>query len=209
MLLTIKSVSKNKMLRRIASSVTDLASRASRSQTPVNIEEPPAPNAQPVDPLEGLANYLMKKSEVPEKYREQLRPLLIQQIIAGRKYPDAHTDDRLMSVAKHSCTKEWIKRAIAEHEAKSPEFQKELLMPFLDGIGMILGHGFDKSEEKKFIKDETGKIIGTKDPRATGCQAALQQGETFYGGKKRKTYKKKFQKKRKTLRGRKVRRNVH
>lgn len=184
------------MLSRLKSSIIKTPA------SPPMIEVPQAPGAPKVDPAEGLADFLMVKSVVPVEYRSKLKQYVIDQIKIARTFVGAHSDDKLMMLSKHTCTKDWIKRAFAEHSAKPAEIREAIEPGFFAGVGVVLGHGFDKSEEKKFIKDPSGKIIGITDPRQTTCNAALAKGEAFYGGKRRKTIKKKHQKKRKTLRRR-------
>jgi hypothetical protein len=176
---------------------------------PPSLEVPQAPGSAPVDAADGLAVFLMKKSGVPEQYQTQLHPYVVEQIKEGRKLPDPHKDDRLMMLAKHTCTKDWITRAFSEFSSKPADYQDAVKPGFFSGVGLVLGHGFDKSEGYKFTKDPAGRVTGIRDPRQATCNAALAAGEVLYGGRKRKTIKKKSQKKHKTLRRRKMGRDMH
>jgi hypothetical protein len=178
-------------------------------RAPANTPMPQSPGSMNTDPAEGLADFLMDKSKVPIQYRSKLKPYVVQEIKVGKTFKGAHTDSELMMLAKHTCTRDWIKRAFQEHSAKDAEIQEAIEPGFFGGIGVVLGHGFDKSEEQKLKRSPDGTVIGISDPRQAVCDAALKGDERLYGGKKRKTIKKKNQKKHKTLRRRKMRRDMH
>ena len=164
---------------------------------------PPTPSTSrpntPVNSIDGLAYYLMQKSNVPQEYQDRLHDELIKQIELGKKYPDAHTDQELMSLSRHTCTRSWVKRSFEDLYKRidgQDETTKNMLIDgFMPGLAVVLGHGFDKVESSKLILDN-GKIRGIRDPRQAECNTALEKGETL-GGKKHK---------RKTLRKRKTKR---
>jgi hypothetical protein len=203
-----------RMLGRFTQSLQDLSAAAlpklrDRAATVAGIEVPSAPGSAPEDPQSGLAEYLINKSGIPLIYRRELKPYVLAGIKSGKSQPNPHSDDKLLLLAKHTCTKDWVKRAFEEFAERPKEIQDGTRSGFFSGIGIVLGEGFDKVEGSKFIKDPTGKITGINDARQPVCNAALAAGETLYGGKRRKTIKKTHSKKRKTLRRRKMGRKMH
>lgn len=175
------------------------ASSVSRSSTPL------------ADPAYGLATLLVDKSKVVKlypQYRDDLIHAVFEEIPNARSKPGAHTDSELIQLAKHTCTIDWIQKAIEILHAKietvisqlPPDDARDFIKTQLSGIAVVLAQGFDKVEEKKFIRDSSGKIIGITDPRQSECDKALKSGETLGGRRKRKQTKKKLQKKHKTSR---------
>ena len=161
-----------------------------------------------------LAGLLIKKStllKIFPEYTNKLKSVVADELVSAGGYPDSHTDQELLSMASHPCVIGWVQRALADYDGrtnKTPQSERSTLQ----GIAIVLAHGFDKVQEpnpkkKPFFKrDQTGKIIGIVDTetgmpnaRFKDCDIALQKNPLL-GGKRRKTPRSKVGK-RKTLRG--------
>jgi hypothetical protein len=163
-----------------------------------------------------LAGLLIKKSTLSKifpEYASRLKMIVADELTAAGGFPDSHTDQELLSMSSHPCVTAWVQRALAEYDGrmnKTPESETSTLQ----GIAIVLAHGFDKVQEpnpKKrpfFKRDQTGKIVGIlntepgmPNARFKDCDMALK-GIPLLGGKRHKTLKSKHLK-RKTLRRRK------
>lgn len=164
-----------------------------------------------MDPSYGLASLLVDKSKAVKlypQYREPLIEAVMEQLPSARALPGAHTDSELITIAKHTCTIDWVQKAIELFDRTSqssisqlpPDDAREFIKTKMAGVALVLAQGFDKVEEKKFIRDASGKIIGIDDERQPECNRALQSGELIGGKRKKRQTKKRQQKKRKTLR---------
>lgn len=158
--------------------------------------------------VSGLADGIMRKSGVPQAYRDTLRPVLSKKIIEGRAEKIHNTDAQLFNIlAGHTCVKDWVAKGFAEFEKQTealkeyPELVDTKRTIFLDNIATILGIGFNLVQEptpKKpfFERDADGKIVGILNAvpgqanfRFKECDAAIRKGEVLGGRRKRKTRK--------------------
>lgn len=143
---------------------------------------------------------LMRKAQVPQKYRSQLAPYIEKHLLVGRALPpnQKNTDEILInSLAGHTCVRTWVRKAFEDYENSVAKYtpdeiaagrEKLALEGTLDGMGLILGQGFNYVQEPPgktnfFERDSSGKIIGilnmdkAKNQRFKECDAALRSGE--------------------------------
>ena len=204
-----------------------------------NAEDPLAKQRMTISQASGLVQGIMKRAQVPPNYRDQLAPYITKHLLEGRMLPvdEQNTDAVLLnSLSGHTCVKTWVRKAFEDYEANIARYtpdeiaagrQEQALKGTLDGMGLMLGQGFNYFQEppkttKFFERDASGKIIGIngmdkpKNQRFAECDAALRAGEELLpspvpasvpAAGKRRT-RKKAHPKRKTLR-RKVNRNMH
>jgi hypothetical protein len=202
-------------------------------------EDPLAKQQMTISQASGLVQGIMKRAQVPQKYRDELAPYITKHLLEGRMLPadEQNTDAILLnSLSGHTCVKTWVRKAFEDYEANIARYtpdeiaagrQEQALKGTLDGMGLMLGQGFNYFQEppkttKFFERDASGKIIGIngmdkpKNQRFAECDAALRAGEELLpsptptpvlAAGKRRT-RKKSHPKRKSLR-RKVNRNVH
>ena len=153
-----------------------------------------------ISQAQGLVEQLMKRSGVPQKYRAELAPYITKHLLVGRGMPanEQNTDAVLMnSLSSHTCVKTWVRKAFEEYEGRIATYkpdeiamgrQTEALKGTLDGMGLMLGQGFNYFQEppgttKFFERDASGKIVGIKNmdkpknQRFAECDAALRAGE--------------------------------
>jgi hypothetical protein len=156
---------------------------------------------------------------IPTKHQEgvkkQLRPIL--------EAPTHRPYDQIIARASHPCVIEYLPQVLAQlqsQEVRSAEVMKTMKPSeladfkmsadmqkdaYYAGIAQLLGSGFDVTLKPNLLFDANNNPIGIRpadQTRFPGCHARLT------GAGRRKTIKKKAQKKRKTLRRRKVSRNV-
>jgi len=111
-----------------------------------------------ISQAQGLVEQLMRRSEVPPEYRAQLAPYITKHLLDGRRMPpdQRNTDAVLIFLSSHTCVKTWVKKAfelykkqlgvMTEEEGKkgAPEI---LLKATFEGLGMMLGQGFNFIQE--------------------------------------------------------------
>jgi hypothetical protein len=198
-------------------------------------EDPLAKQQMTISQASGLVQGIMRRAQVPDKYRDELAPYITKHLLEGRMLPadEQNTDAILLnSLSGHTCVRTWVRKAFEDYETNIASYkpdeiaagrQEQALKGTLDGMGLMLGQGFNYFQEppkttKFFERDVSGKIIGIngmdkpKNQRFKECDAALRAGEELLpapvpAAGKRRT-RKKAHPKRKTLR-RKVHRNMH
>jgi hypothetical protein len=154
-----------------------------------------------ISQAQGLVEQLMKRSGVPQKYRAQLAPYITKHLLIGRGLPadQQNTDAVLMnSLSSHTCVKTWVRKAFELYEQKVKDMtdeerksggEKRLLEGTFEGVGVMLGQGFNFVQEPNrrkrpfFQRNSEGRIVGIlnmdrgENQRFAECDTSLRAGE--------------------------------
>lgn len=162
-----------------------------------------------------LAQDIIKASRInvftEEKYGDKIVPYLVRYLKESKRNPA-----ELIKVASHSCMIEIAQLTLEEMYKRTKELEQDenVDQSMIDAkqqstfqtLAKTLADGFDVVEDSKFIKDASRKPIGITEAeigRYPECHKALERGETFLGGKRKKrrqTKKRNLKKHKKTLR---------
>jgi len=153
-----------------------------------------------------LAGLLLKRSSIAKifpEYVPELQKATAEQILQAHAYPGFHPDSILIGLASHPCVVSWVQNALATIPEIPPgEAGEAKKAGIINGVALILAQGFDKVQEPNpkrpfFQRDASGKIIGILNTEAgmpnarfAECHAILATTPLF-GGRRRKTLKKK------------------
>lgn len=135
------------------------------------------------------------------------------ELLEARNDPNAHSDDKLIKIAGHTCTiestHENLTNMINSLEALDPVEDASAIADvkrgYYQAIARTLAYGFDKVEENKLVRDASGRVTAITEERLAGTECAralLAPNPEPFGGKRKKhrKTKKRNMKKRKTLR---------
>jgi hypothetical protein len=191
------------------------------------------PTGPPLNAVQ--ADQLLKASGFPEKELSKYKPIIIKAIVEHSQRLPAERRrifTTLLKLAAHPCAKEPLQQdtysKLKERIERVDPTEKDPIIPYevaikniVNSFVYVLVEGFDFVSPTHFVFDKDGNVISTTDaekPRySRTCVPYLERQKLstwrpsaselgYDGGKKTRKQKKRSKK---TLRRRKVRRNVH